>query len=305
MAWRFRKSMSLGKGIRLNFGKKGIGMSVGVKGFRVGVGSKGAYTSTSIPGTGLYSVNYLKKNSQSLQSSSALNSSSSNNTLIWIFGIIGLILLFSAPALGFLFLVATGTTYYFWSQQPKQKAKKKFKQGRKFFNNQNFEEAIRLLKEAQLLDTENQNITYLLGGALHNAEKYEEALKYLQPYFINNPMDFKTQLLLAHCYYKTKNFDLAIKLLQTIPEDFEQSLKVIQMLGACFAEQKKYDLAISVFKKAPLQKRNLDEDLMEVHYNLGLIYEESGNKNNALKHFKKVYAENANYRNVTEKVENL
>ncbi len=70
-------------------------------------------------------------------------------------------------------------------------------------------------------------------------------------------------------------------------------------------EQKQYDLAINVFKKAPLLKRNLDDDLLDIHYNLALVYEESGDKQNALKHFKRVYAEKISYKNVEEKIKDL
>ncbi|MGQ9856096.1 MAG: DUF4236 domain-containing protein [Fervidobacterium sp.] len=55
MGWRFRRSISIGKGFRINFSKSGMGVSVGKRGFRVGVGPKGPYVSAGIPGTGLYS----------------------------------------------------------------------------------------------------------------------------------------------------------------------------------------------------------------------------------------------------------
>lgn len=53
MPLRFRKSINLGGGIRLNLSKKGIGMSAGVKGFRVGTGPRGTRMSVGIPGSGL------------------------------------------------------------------------------------------------------------------------------------------------------------------------------------------------------------------------------------------------------------
>lgn len=62
MGLRFRKSINLGKGFKLNIGKGSIGLSGGVKGARVSVNSKGRKTATfSIPGTGIsYSVNLNK-----------------------------------------------------------------------------------------------------------------------------------------------------------------------------------------------------------------------------------------------------
>jgi len=59
MGLNFRKSINLGKGFKLNIGKKSVGISGGVKGARVSVNSSGRKTATfSLPGTGLsYSVN--------------------------------------------------------------------------------------------------------------------------------------------------------------------------------------------------------------------------------------------------------
>jgi hypothetical protein len=49
---RFRKSIKLGKGVRLNVSKSGLGMSVGGRGARFGVHSSGRNTRTIGPGTG-------------------------------------------------------------------------------------------------------------------------------------------------------------------------------------------------------------------------------------------------------------
>lgn len=54
MGFRFRKSVSLGKGVRLNFSKSGIGLSVGVRGARWSIGPSGPRVTLGIPGTGLY-----------------------------------------------------------------------------------------------------------------------------------------------------------------------------------------------------------------------------------------------------------
>jgi tetratricopeptide (TPR) repeat protein len=54
VGWRFRKSVRLGPGVRLNLGKSGFGVSTGMRGLRYSVHSSGRRTvSTGIPGTGL------------------------------------------------------------------------------------------------------------------------------------------------------------------------------------------------------------------------------------------------------------
>ena len=61
MGLRFRKSISLIPGVRLNFSKSGMSVSSGVPGFRKTINTKGQVTTTvGIPGTGLYYVDTKK-----------------------------------------------------------------------------------------------------------------------------------------------------------------------------------------------------------------------------------------------------
>lgn len=62
MGYRFRKSINLGGGFRVNISKSGIGYSWGVKGYRATKTAKGTVRKTySIPGTGFSYVEETKK----------------------------------------------------------------------------------------------------------------------------------------------------------------------------------------------------------------------------------------------------
>ena len=55
MGLRFRKSITICKGVRVNLGKAGASLSVGTKGCRYSIHSSGRRTaSVGIPGTGIY-----------------------------------------------------------------------------------------------------------------------------------------------------------------------------------------------------------------------------------------------------------
>ncbi|AMX03454.1 DUF4236 domain-containing protein [Microbulbifer thermotolerans] len=57
-----RRSIKLGKGVRLNVGKKGItSLSVGRKGLAVNAGKKGVKATVNIRGTGLSASKYITK----------------------------------------------------------------------------------------------------------------------------------------------------------------------------------------------------------------------------------------------------
>ncbi|XDZ50200.1 DUF4236 domain-containing protein [Neisseriaceae bacterium CLB008] len=54
MGFRFRKSIKLGKGLKLNLGKKGFtSVTIGGRGASVNIGKRGTHLNTGIPGTGL------------------------------------------------------------------------------------------------------------------------------------------------------------------------------------------------------------------------------------------------------------
>lgn len=69
MGFRYRKSINLGGGFRINLSKSGIGYSWGVKGYRVTKTAKGTTrTTASIPGTGISYVHETgKANNRSSQ----------------------------------------------------------------------------------------------------------------------------------------------------------------------------------------------------------------------------------------------
>lgn len=61
MALRMRKSMTIAKGVRINFSKKGASLSFGTKGLRHSIHTSGRRTtSIGIPGSGL---SYVKTSS--------------------------------------------------------------------------------------------------------------------------------------------------------------------------------------------------------------------------------------------------
>lgn len=54
MGLRFRKSISLGKFLRLNLSKSGVSLGVGPRGLNVNLGPRGLRETVGLPGTGLY-----------------------------------------------------------------------------------------------------------------------------------------------------------------------------------------------------------------------------------------------------------
>jgi hypothetical protein len=60
MSFRFRRSIKILPGVRLNFGKRRISTSIGVRGAHVTFGKNGTRTTVGLPGSGL-SYTHLNK----------------------------------------------------------------------------------------------------------------------------------------------------------------------------------------------------------------------------------------------------
>ena len=84
MGMRFRKSVKICKGVKINFSKSGSSLSLGGRGHSVNIGSRGVRQTVGIPGTGVsYSSNIVggsQKRSTGSSSRSGLSRRSSSRT---------------------------------------------------------------------------------------------------------------------------------------------------------------------------------------------------------------------------------
>ena len=129
MGLRFRKSINLGKGVKLNISKESVGISAGVKGVRVSVNSKGRKTtSVSIPGTGLSYVSTKNISNRNKENKIKTVSTLTNIQLkryLTIYRISGYILIASGLLLLPLGIIAIiiGIIFLFISKEYKNKIK--------------------------------------------------------------------------------------------------------------------------------------------------------------------------------------
>ena len=163
--------------------------------------------------------------------------------------------------------------------------------------------ALPLLEEAHRLNPADNDILAAAGYVSHNAEDYKMAWRFLHELGRHTRLSSSEQYLLGHSLYETGQYDKAIEALQSIPEDYEQYNKVILLLGGCFTERDDLEGAIEVIQRGPVRSINMDEDLKEMHYQLGLLYTSQGNMEAANFHFKRLYAADVTYRDIKERVD--
>lgn len=132
MGFRFRKSVKLAPGVRVNLGKKSASVSVGGKGARYTVSSTGRRTSSvGIPGTG---VSYVKthtagKKQGSAPAAPAATTGPSRRTfkvcgvIMMVLSVLSFLLGLIAIADGGLFLIVMGAVFMlpglFWLRKAK------------------------------------------------------------------------------------------------------------------------------------------------------------------------------------------
>ena len=320
MGFRFRKSISLGKGVRLNISKRGLGVSAGVKGARVGIGPRGVRKTYSIPGTGISHVEERSlgstrtKNSPSARrKANSLTPSTQpsipNQSLSgtnWVWGIIiGFILIFSQPVLG---VPLMGISVYFFRkkmQEPENKSKTAFNQGVGELKKSNIEKASTYFESSLEYDNTNHMARLLMTNIAFSQEKYELVLanlKILPSTVFDDP---SIVLVAAVSYFSIKQYDSAIPLLQQLNtiEEYKDEANII--LGRCFLEKEMYDLAVEQLRKGPVLKRTMTPTVMEAKYWLGVTYYKLDQKKKASTQFNTLYAEDINYKDVKEYVERL
>lgn len=91
MAFRFRKSIRIIPGVRLNFGKTGSSLSLGGKGMTVNVNKKGTRTTLGVPGTGMSYSTYKPHGNANPTKNKSLNTIG-----LWLAGIIFIIAVIAA-----------------------------------------------------------------------------------------------------------------------------------------------------------------------------------------------------------------
>jgi tetratricopeptide (TPR) repeat protein len=162
------------------------------------------------------------------------------------------------------------------------------------------DEAITLFKEAKSIDHKRAEIDWKIGGLLNNEGRFKEAIPYLEENLKNNIDNNSAKVILSNCYVRTPDYSKAVPLLQSIPENEPEFPKAMQLLSSCFEKDGKVTIAIDVLNRAVVGKRKMDDQMAETHYNLGVLYNGTGDTNKAKTHLEKVYEYRADFLDTAE-----
>jgi hypothetical protein len=117
--------------------------------------------------------------------------------------------------------------------------------------------------------------------------------------------DYDTRYNLGIAYKEMGLVDEAIAELQLAAKDERRLLECTSMLGLCFMEKGMPKLAIKWFERGLKAPGRTDEEYLGLRYDLAAAHEATGDVATAREMFSELWAQNANFRDVAEKVRAL
>lgn len=124
MGIRFRKSINLGGGARINISKSGIGGSIGTKGARITKTAKGTTRKTiSIPNTGISYVKESGSKNKGVKKAAAANTNKPFRLFAIVLRITGILMIVLGALLAFVYLavglssIAIGICELVWANK--------------------------------------------------------------------------------------------------------------------------------------------------------------------------------------------
>ena len=118
-----------------------------------------------------------------------------------------------------------------------------------------------------------------------------------------NPTDLQLRFELGETFYTAGRYREAVPELQRARQNPHARLKAMNVLGCCYGELGMLDLAMKQLEEASREIVSMGEMKKEIVYNLGLIYERSGDLEKALACMKQIYEVDYGYRDVAQRVE--
>ena len=118
-----------------------------------------------------------------------------------------------------------------------------------------------------------------------------------------NPTDLQFRFELGEHLMNAGHFREALPELQRARQNPNARLKAMNALGQCYRELGMFDLAAKQLEEAAREIATMDATKKEIVYNLGLVYEQMGNREKSLACMKQIYEADYGYKDVATRVE--
>jgi tetratricopeptide (TPR) repeat protein len=146
----------------------------------------------------------------------------------------------------------------------------------------------------------DENETALAAAKKRRAEMLiDEARKRVE----RNPTDLQFRFELGENLMNAGHFREALPELQRARQNPNARLRAMNALGRCYRELNMFDLAAKQLEEAASEIGTMDATKKEIIYNLGLVYEQMGDREKSLGCMKQIYEADYGYKDVATRVE--
>jgi tetratricopeptide (TPR) repeat protein len=155
--------------------------------------------------------------------------------------------------------------------------------------------------QISLLDPNANN--YHEESARLEAEKQAFALAECQKRVERFPTDLQFRFELGQMYFQSGKYSEAIQEFQKAQSNPHRRIASMSYLAQCFAKRRMFDLSAKTFQNALKEKLIMDEEKKELLYQLGLVLDLMGKKDDAVEQYKLIYEVDIGYKDVAAKVD--
>ena len=117
------------------------------------------------------------------------------------------------------------------------------------------------------------------------------------------PSDLSLRFELGVLQFKANEIQSAIKSFQRSQASPHREIASLAYLGQCFSKRGMNDMACRTLQNALDKKDVMDNEKMDLYYQLGCVLEAIGKKEESIEQFKQIYERDIDYRDVADRVD--
>ncbi len=175
--------------------------------------------------------------------------------------------------------------------------------GHAYYQQKNYKNARENLLRAALLDPKLDDVYLPLGISCFKISDFQKAEVYLLKASELKKDLPEVQFYLGSIYKMKKDYDNAAAMLDNAKNDRRFFIQSLYMLGEMCHDRENFNEAIEYLEKGLTSLKEKDEESHAYRYLLAECYEHENKIKEAIHHWTKIEAENANFRSTAQKLE--
>jgi tetratricopeptide (TPR) repeat protein len=134
-------------------------------------------------------------------------------------------------------------------------------------------------------------------------ERDQFEIKQIQQLSDSYPSDLSLRFELGVLQFNANDIQSAIKSFQRSQTSPHREIASLNYLGQCFSKRGMNDMASRTLQNALDKKEVMDDEKMDLYYQLGCVLEKTGKIEESIEQFKQIYERDIDYRDVSDRVD--